>query len=409
MNSPPRLLRYRCVGDQLFDDVERSDSGPARYSEDSFSFLNRVRGPYWERIRDELNSWYDAFPDESRDLWRRFRSHDHRQHYGAWWELYLHRLLSAIGFDVTPNTQLPGGRSRPDLLAVRGEQSFYVEAVTVFSGVVASTPRSALEPAIFDAINTIDASNFFVSVGFARTGTSMPKRAQIIQPIEDWLNAHDPDRVLEMTAAELPTTQIAINDWLLDLRLIPRSPEHRRRPDNQLIGMHGLMAGFTNDREKIYRALERKKRQHRAPDGPMVIAVLATNGFVGNDEIIGALFGSEAVRLNVATGESTLTRNPDGFWVGTRGPTSKKVSAVLMGVNVLPTTCAHSAPSLWHHFAPDRALDVDLPLADVQVVDDALTFTDAPRPPHELLGLSADWPGPDAPFSIGDDDVEHGP
>ncbi len=68
------------------------------------------------------------------------------------------------------------------------------------------------------------------------------------------------------------------------------------------------------------------------------------------------------------------------------------------GVSVLPTPCARSAPGLWHHFAPNRPLDVDLPLASVRVVDDALTFTDSPCPPHELLGLSADWPGPDARF-----------
>jgi hypothetical protein len=118
----------------LFDDTERSNSRQARFSEDSFSFLNRAGGPYWERIRSELNAWYDAFPDETRDLWRRFRSHDRRQHYGAWWELYLHRLMTALGFEATPNAQLPGARSRPDFLAVRGEQSFYVEAVTGFLG-----------------------------------------------------------------------------------------------------------------------------------------------------------------------------------------------------------------------------------------------------------------------------------
>ena len=57
-------------GDQLFDELERSDSRQARFSEDTFSFVNRVRGPYWERIRSELNAWYDAFPDETHDLCR---------------------------------------------------------------------------------------------------------------------------------------------------------------------------------------------------------------------------------------------------------------------------------------------------------------------------------------------------
>lgn len=387
------------MGGQLFDDVDRTESCPARFSEDTFSFLNRVHGAYWERIRQELNAWYEGFPDETRDLWRRFRSRDHRQHYGAWWELYLHRLLTALGFDTTPNARLPGGRSRPDFLAKRGHESFYVEAVTVFSGIVASNPRSALEPAILDAINTIDASNFFVSVAFARTGTSMPRRAQIVEPIEEWLNAHDPDAVLAMSTAEFPRAQIPIDDWRLDLRLLPRSPEFRGRPENKLVGMQGTVAGWTNDREQIYRALERKKKQHKTPDGPMIIAVLATNGFVTNDEVIGALFGSEAVRVDIATGAASMVRNPDGFWIGTRGPASKKVSAVLMGVNVLPITCARSAPRVWHHFAPDRPLEAELPLAAARVVDDTIAMSDAVRAPNDLLELPTDWPGPEPPFA----------
>jgi len=99
-------------------------------------------------------------------------------------------------------------------------------------------------------------------------------------------------------------------------------------------------------------------------------------------------------------------RNWDGFWNGTRGPASKKVSAVLAGVAVLPTTCARSAPGLWHHVAPDRPLNLDLPLASVRVVESGLAFTDAARSPHELLGLPAEWPGPDAPFETADDDAE---
>jgi len=138
---------------QLFDKHPRSEPDPRGYDEDAFTFLNRASGIVWERIRAELEVWYAAYPDETGDLRARFRSRDHRQHYGAWWELYVLTLLSAVGFRVSTHPEIPGSSGRPDFLAVRGDDSFYVEAVTVFSGFGASALRSALEPAILDIIN----------------------------------------------------------------------------------------------------------------------------------------------------------------------------------------------------------------------------------------------------------------
>lgn len=382
----------------LFDRVGRTNASPAGYNEDSFSFLNRVAGPYWQRLRTALDDWYAVFPDTSADLWRRFRKADPKQHYAAWWELYLHHLFTNLGFRVTPNAELPQGNSRPDLLVERGNQFFYVEAVTVFSGIVSGESCTALEPRILDIINTIDASNYFVSVRFAQSSTAMPKAADITTPIAKWMAEHDPDHILKLQASDLPTTTIATGEWALELKLIPRSPEFRGKPDNRLVGTHGATAGFTNDRQQIYRALERKKKQHKAPDGPTVIALMAINGFVDDTEFTDALFGSQSVRMEIATGATTVTRNPDGFWVGQRGPASKKISAVLSGVSVLPTNCATTSLRLWHHFAPNRKLTIDLPFATARIVDDQLVLADAAREPHDMLGLTADWPGPHPPF-----------
>ncbi len=383
----------------LFDQIERTNASPAGYDEDSVSFLNRVAGPYWQRVRTALDDWSAVFPDTSADLWKRFRKADPKQHYAAWWELYLHHLFTNLGFRVTPNAELPEGNSRPDLLVERGSHFFYVEAVTVFSGIVSSESHTALEPRILDIINTIDASNYFVTVRFAQSSTAMPKAADITRPIEKWMAEHNPDDILKLQALDLPTTSIATGDWVLELRLMPRSPEFRGKPDNRLIGTHGATAGFTNDRQQIYRALERKKKQHKAPDGPTVIALMAVNGFVDDTEFTDALFGSQSVRMEIATGATTVTRNPDGFWVGQRGPASKKVSAVLSGVSVLPTNCATTPLRLWHHFTPIRELTIDLPFATTRLVHDQLVLTDAAREPHDMLGLTPDWPGPHPPFA----------
>ena len=171
----------------LFDNVNRPDLGPRLYAEDTYSFLNRATGPFWERIRGKLDRWSTAYPDETGDLRRRFRSRDHRQHYGAWWELYIHQLLTSLGFEVTPHPEVHGSSGRPDFLARRRRDAFYVEAVTEFSGIAANPPRSALEPAILDVINEVDASDFFVSVRLSQIGTSMPRRRQITGPIAAWL------------------------------------------------------------------------------------------------------------------------------------------------------------------------------------------------------------------------------
>jgi hypothetical protein len=288
---------------------------------------------------------------------------------------------------------VPGTSGRPDFLVERSGIAFYVEAVTVFSGIVAQGRRGRLEAVVLDLINTIDASLFFVSVNFDRVGEKTPRAQAIVGPIAAWLKTIDADELLTCSADQLPTQEFSIEGWELSLRALPRSPEFRERDDNQLIGIGPASAGFTNDRQQLYRALTRKKKQCGKPDKPLVVAALATNGFMDNHEIEGALFGSEAVRVHVATGASTITRQPDGFWVGKRGVSAKRVSALLMGVSIIPETCASKLPTIWHHFDPTYTLDAELPLPRMDVVDDKLRFTTATREPYEVLGLDENWPG----------------
>jgi hypothetical protein len=196
----------------LFNKLDRPDVGPRLYTEDTYTFLNRATGPFWERIRTELDLWYEGYPDDTGDLRRRFQSRDHRQHYGAWWELYLHHLLTSLGFRVTPHPYVPGSSGRPDFVAARRRQAFYVEAVTEFSGIAPNPPRSPLEPAILDVINQVDASDFFVSVRISQTGTSMPRRTQITGPIKAWLSKLDAHR-LRSSQVNRPETTLRIADW----------------------------------------------------------------------------------------------------------------------------------------------------------------------------------------------------
>src|SRR3712207_6477951 len=79
---------------RLFDDIERRDNSPSAYSEDTFTFLNRVEGPVWQRIRDTLEAWFSDYPIEhAADLSGRFRERRPGAHTSAFFELYLHHLF----------------------------------------------------------------------------------------------------------------------------------------------------------------------------------------------------------------------------------------------------------------------------------------------------------------------------
>jgi hypothetical protein len=214
----------------LFDAVEREDASPRLYAEDSFAFfLNRESGVVWERIRHELDHWYLVFPDADRDVRTRFRSRDPRQHFAAWWELYLHRLFTRLGYRASTHPSVPGTNGRPDFLVERSGEAFYVEAVTVFSGIVARGRRGRLEAVVLDLINTIDASQFFVSVNFDRGGEKTPRAQAITKPIDGWLKTLDADEALTRSADQLPTGEFTIEGWELSLRAI--TPEFRGRDD----------------------------------------------------------------------------------------------------------------------------------------------------------------------------------
>jgi hypothetical protein len=122
---------------RLFDDIVRSDASPSPYGEDTFSFYNRVDGTYWQRIRDTLETWFSEYPSEhAADLRGRFRSNRQGAHAGALWELYLHRLLGRLGYDLRVHPEVPDTSHQPDFEARRGIERMYVEAAVVFSGIV---------------------------------------------------------------------------------------------------------------------------------------------------------------------------------------------------------------------------------------------------------------------------------
>jgi hypothetical protein len=109
-------------------------------------------------------------------LRNRFRKDDHRQHFAAWWELYLYTLLKRWGFEVCVHPQVEDSEDRPDFLVRSERGAFYVEAATTFSGIEDAKEHSALKAEILDAVEKVQSESFTISVEFERIGTGHAAR-----------------------------------------------------------------------------------------------------------------------------------------------------------------------------------------------------------------------------------------
>ncbi len=383
----------------LFDQIERTNPSPAGHREDSFSFLNRVDGPYWGNVRDQLELWYEAFPDADGDLRSRFRNAAPQQHYAAWWELYLHRLFKRLGFEIEVHPVLEHSSGRPDFALTRKQEFFYVEALTVFSGIDEPGRHGAREAEITEALESVNNGDFHLKLRFIQVGSASPRRAPIVREVTGWLNSLDPNAVtngMERTY-ELPTKTFTEGDWILELGAWPVTAEHRGGDHPLIVG--APISGLVNDVEKLRAALERKHARYKRPEAPLVLAVLAMSSFMEDRAIASALFGSEAIMMpKSGVGAAKMVRQPDGFWLNRGGAAGDRASAVLIGKGIMHHNCGGTWPQLWHHPLASEALNVDLPFPAARVIDDALQLTDGRGHPHELLGLTADWPGPHPPF-----------
>jgi hypothetical protein len=384
----------------LFEDFQRTDSSPRGYQESIFSFLNRVDQPFWERIRGELDRWYAGYPDEQRqfDLRQRFRRPEPNQHFGAWWELYLHRLFRCLGFRVEVEPPVRSGK--PDFRMARETDSFLVEATTSFSGIVDEERQPAREPAVLAAVDTARNPNFTVRLEIEEVGDEQPKVREIVEPLEQWLSGLDPDDVLEGDIFDAPQRRLDVRGWKLLFTAFALRPEVRGKPDHRLLGMGPGGSGYVNDREQLVATLIGKRRKYK-PDEPLVVAVLLmSDGTVDHEDIESALLGSIAYPVLPERGLGPPFRQRDGFWIRGNEPRGTRVSAVLTGNNLLAENAARTWPRLWPNPWAARPLSADLPFPrGVANQQGGVHYEEVPDTPHSILGLPHDWPGPEKPFS----------
>jgi hypothetical protein len=384
---------------RIFDDVARFDPEPSR-GEDSFSFLNRVASPYWERVRAFIDSAFELYPvADAADLRARFRDRRWPIHIGAWWELYLFTMFRALGGRVEIHPELPDVTARPDFRIDVADSTFLVEARYLTAG-LGSDERNGHDDWITGPLDALWHPNFMVGVRILVRGASQPRRAGVTAGVIKWLDSLDPDAVTALPVDRFPRYLGAAADWRFELRALPMKATARGNRRRRLVGMFPPTGGWDNTTMALRSALKEKAGKYGQTGSPFIIATLLTSGFVDTEDVFAALYGSEFVSLSLSDQvEPQLSRRADGFWRFGPGFRNTRVSGVLVANAVLPWTAAKALPRLWIHPEAAHPLPSDVGLPTATIGSDArLSLSQGDREEAELFGLNADWPGPEPPF-----------
>jgi hypothetical protein len=364
--------------------------------------LNRVAGDYWEAFRELVEAWFSAYAadaslEKASDLRARYRSNDRRQHHGAWWELYLYRLLRGLhpGADVLIEQDAGEGVRRPDFCVTRESERFFVEALRSFAWVSEAPGRNpGIEAQVLDWINAVRSNDFRVHVEFLSVGKELPAGRAVQRPLEEWLARLDVDELFAIRAERgihvLPEFRIRPREgWEILFGPIPMSPE-LRRPSQRLIGIGPTEGGWVIEEGKLAEALEEKGGRYEVDGCALALEVMPESMTFGYDGAANVLHGSATREFDPA--------HPEGGEIVRKGGVFARrdlVSAVLFGSGVTPWTLDTAWPSLWENPTPRHRLpDWAFPLAPRLSLANAeeIVATDPGGLIREVLGLPATWP-----------------
>jgi len=386
----------------IFSNFLRTYDGYKQHSESDFAYLNRSRRDDSKCIRETLNLWFEKYPDnEKTDLCSRVRSSDNYQHSSATFELYIHALLSNLGYkiEVHPETNNSKG-SHPDFLVCDSEGfEFYVEAVQ--STGIKQDERSGENrlKVVLDCINKIISYDYFLKVNYNGLPPSSPSSKKLKSELEKWLSNLDYKSVCDISSREglenLPKYTFTHEGWKANFSVIPRSPEHRDVPLQSIIGMLSPGAKWSNPEENIRKTLLKKGKDYGKLDRPLLIAITAKGPGSDRISVMEALFGKEQFIFTRGsdTNEPEMRRAANGLWYGPEGIRYKRISGVLIGFGISPWTFGVREMTLYKNPWANSKLGGAIFSLPFAVPSENKMRWHPGMHPKEILKLSLGYPG----------------
>ena len=392
---------------RLFDDGLRTDPRPARYTESTFAFLNRVEGPFWDRVRQLVNEWLDQHPsDAAADVRGRLAGGDDEAFRAAFLEIYVFQILRRCYASIQSHPETSTTR-HPDFQATNPDGTGVIVEVTSTGSSPQAKARSLRLRTIWDAVNSLHFENFTLRVDAIAQGVNSPAMASLRAELSTFMKTLDHSQLRSRLLAganyfDDPTTPVlrwTRDDWIIEFTPIPIDPGLHPGPT---IGLHSPEAVWS-DPTRARQRLREKAFAYGPMALPFVTAILTPSLLSEDESIASVLYGDLAVQWNPSKPDEVgeWIRRPTGAWYAGNRWRATNVSGVLTVPDLHPGFLLQVTPTLWHHPAAEHPIG---PLAPIfrQAVPVNGTGGIEFRPPtqtaSEFFGLPADWPGPEPRF-----------
>ena len=348
---------------RLFDDSEHRRN--AREPSSGFSNFEFINGD-WDLIdnsstRELCEAWFQRVPESrhKKDLRASFRSEDHSQHDGAFFELLLHELFALLGCDVEFQPEIE--KKTPDFRLSEREISVIVEA-TVAGRNSNPLKLGPNEQKVLDDLNTLNSSDFSLLYDVSGKLTRTLGKHHIVRKVRDLLKDNNPDDVRatidKLGRRAAPFAKIESNGWLMTVWLSPRPVVQRTESREERIVIGRMNAQWIDPISSVKKALEVKANGYKRLEAPLVLAVNASNPYfssVGCD--LDVLWGTRCIQYGNGANEGTrYVRQANGFW---QSSSSEGIAGVLFfrnadilnmfqasaSLHVSPHYCGRALPS----------------------------------------------------------------
>lgn len=376
----------------LFEEKRRNYKGPANQAEPTWDYFDRSARQDVSCIRSTLNEWFQLVPARHQhELKENFKSG-----FGAaFFELYLLRMLTNLGYEVEIHPSLPQTRHKPDFYAARGDLAFFLEATVARDESDEERRRRAVVNQFCDSLNNFHSPCFLhiSRLKFERAEQLVPRR------VKAFLERTFKEGGLGLSLAEprldpesYPTVRFQDQGVLIDFLLIPKSDEIRADPSVGTIGGQSVTE-LEGVKGTVRSSLLAKSTRYGELGAPYVVAVNIPSHkqWVGWHDVVEAIWG-DLTLVSYGPGTRDVARRGTGVWKGPQGPQNTRLSAALVS-RVHPWSMGDDRPKLfqnpWARFPlPQDALPVDLWIPE---------GTFKPRfseglLPRELVGVEAGWP-----------------
>ena len=282
---------------------------------------------------------------------------------------------------------ITGTKRQPDFLVEAPDGSnFYLECLRLSDGPHEDRGGKRNNDILRDALNSVE-SKYYLDLKVSGFSKQTPSKNKFCASVRQWLDEIDDERA-EATNPLLWTHEDMTVRVALLKPITPKSDPKYRSIGVEFGGLQTLPldGGFRQP-------LRNKMRRYGKPDIPLVIALTSPDFFVGEAEVLTALFGDEAVTIDSSTGVATPVRTDNGIW-GHNPWHYSQCSGVLYFKNLVPSRASVRKGVFIHHPGADHPISLQcLPITETQVLDDGTIQTIREgKPLGELLGLSAEWP-----------------